>query len=1141
MLLCIVLSSMSLRALSQSNDTITVQTFTFGSPQDAWFQFPADTVRFEKILMLYTLKCNPAQNPACGEWDYLTYTYLHDHTGLTDSSIVHQPVYLVNGNIKDTFSFVNNPTYSYQTGWHYNVVHDDTTSLNTFVLGNDSIQSVLPFASSSPVSRTQYLWKASELTVSGMVAGNITGIQFDIHTSGSELKNLVLRMLLSPLDSLSQNNFNNIGFTEVYRHNTLFASNGWQSLQFLTPFYWDGTSNIILDVCFDNSLPGSDNIVKASDVAFQSSLFRKGDDRCISIHNGGYVNVPMNSDLKQIDSLITVSFWAYGDALLQPQNGSCFEAVDTNGNRVLNAHVPWSDNSIYWDAGNDGSSFDRINKAATADIIKGRWNYWSFTKNVTSGSMKIYLNGVLWHSGNSKLRSFKEITKFHIGKGTENSSQSYEGRMDEFAVFNTELNQSAIQNHMQKGITTSDQYYNNLVVYYKFNDNSYISAIDSAPANHSDAIFTSIGNPMKNAIDYVSDFTTSSLRPNVNFQQGIFTSHIDSVFVLDSAVNTPVQIITYTDSIYNPGLPVDTLNVWLADYYTYLYNASGIITDSVYVSPDSTMILSYYDYYKKFPQVIRYELARYITPYGNGLSLGSGWTWTFDVTDYRTLLSDSVHLTAGNWQELLDMRFVMIKGTPPRDVIGIQNLWNGGFNYGQTADPIENHLIPKQVYIPSNAQTARWKSRITGHGMDTPQNCSEFCAKNHFFKVNDSLKFTQLVWRNNCDLNPLYPQGGTWVYDRANWCPGAEVWTYDFEITPFITAGDSITLDHDVQPYTSTGGWNYYQIEDQLVTYGAPNFILDAAIENVLSPTKDQMWGRLNPICKNPSVIIKNNGITNLTSLDITYGITGANTSVFHWTGLLKFTETATVQLDTFAWMQGATTFTTTISNPNGGTDQYTNNNTRTTPFTYVPVMPSKFMIEFKTNNYPSQNAFTLSDNNGNIILSRSGLTANTIYRDTLELTDGCYEFKLTDTGEDGLTWWANTSQGNGYLRFKSAYNPTILKNFNSDFGGEVYMQFTVGLSSNVEDYIFTNKPELKIYPNPASNMVFIDFDLPARESGSIEVYDVLGHLVHSFLFTEKIAENLILDVESFTSGVYIIILKTNNYSVSKKLICGFN
>src|SRR3989344_6349792 len=89
-------------AFANPGDTIVVQTFAFGTPQNAWFVFPSDTTRFEKILMKYTLKCNPAQSPPCGEWDYLTYTYLYDHTGLLDSTLVNQPIYTVNGTSPDS-------------------------------------------------------------------------------------------------------------------------------------------------------------------------------------------------------------------------------------------------------------------------------------------------------------------------------------------------------------------------------------------------------------------------------------------------------------------------------------------------------------------------------------------------------------------------------------------------------------------------------------------------------------------------------------------------------------------------------------------------------------------------------------------------------------------------------------------------------------------------------------------------------------------------------------------------------------------------------------------------------------------------------------------------------------------------------
>jgi len=49
-----------------------------------------------------------------------------------------------------------------------------------------------------------------------------------------------------------------------------------------------------------------------------------------------------------------------------------------------------------------------------------------------------------------------------------------------------------------------------------------------------------------------------------------------------------------------------------------------------------------------------------------------------------------------------------------------------------------------------------------------------------------------------CADNPLYPQGGTWIYDRAGWCPGAKVTTQNFELTPFVTGQEAFTVDYNI-------------------------------------------------------------------------------------------------------------------------------------------------------------------------------------------------------------------------------------------------------------------------------------------------------------------------------------------------------
>ncbi|MCH8904167.1 MAG: hypothetical protein IIA45_09670 [Bacteroidetes bacterium] len=110
LILFLVIFSLNLKmdVTAGPGDTTIVQAFTFGSPQNDWFLFPPDSIRFEKILMYYTLKCHPPPgvgNPAfpCGEWDYLTYSYLYEHTGKMDSNVLSHANYEENGASHDAF------------------------------------------------------------------------------------------------------------------------------------------------------------------------------------------------------------------------------------------------------------------------------------------------------------------------------------------------------------------------------------------------------------------------------------------------------------------------------------------------------------------------------------------------------------------------------------------------------------------------------------------------------------------------------------------------------------------------------------------------------------------------------------------------------------------------------------------------------------------------------------------------------------------------------------------------------------------------------------------------------------------------------------------------------------------------------
>ena len=168
--------------------------------------------------------------------------------------------------------------------------------------------------------------------------------------------------------------------------------------------------------------------------------------------NGG-TQVVLNSvaAFASVNTQATVAFWQYG-AAGQPQAQTIFSGKNSGGGRVLQSHLPWVDSTVYWDAGN---SFDRINKGAAASEFKGQWNHWVFTKDSAAGTMAVYLNGnpVPWNSGTGKTLNMAGITQFAIG--SEIGSNYYQGRIDDFAVWNQALTPAQVTDVYTRGVTFS--------------------------------------------------------------------------------------------------------------------------------------------------------------------------------------------------------------------------------------------------------------------------------------------------------------------------------------------------------------------------------------------------------------------------------------------------------------------------------------------------------------------------------------------------------------------------------------------------------------------------------------------------------------------------------------------------------------
>jgi hypothetical protein len=106
------------------------------------------------------------------------------------------------------------------------------------------------------------------------------------------------------------------------------------------------------------------------------------------------------------------------------------------------------------------------------------------------------------------------------------------------------------------------------------------------------------------------------------------------------------------------------------------------------------------------------------------------------------------------------------------------------------------------VDIDPGAEAAKVRAIVTGHGQGNTDNAAEFSYKWHKWIVNGQ-EYEHYLWRSDCNQNPCRPQGGTWSYSRAGWCPGDKVTPWDSDISDVATPGTTIEINYDIQPYVN--------------------------------------------------------------------------------------------------------------------------------------------------------------------------------------------------------------------------------------------------------------------------------------------------------------------------------------------------
>lgn len=599
----------------------------------------------------------------------------------------------------------------------------------------------------------------------------------------------------------------------------------------------------------------------------------------------------------------------------------------------------------------------------------------------------------------------------------------------------------------------------------------------------------------------------------------------------DSVPSTSLLISKYSD-VNHPLVLTDTIRVYPVNYYRYMFDTAGVKIDSMLVPIEQTIKLVNTPYYNVFEVVNNYELGRMITPYAKFFPKTFQYEYAYDVTDMVSQLHDSVEIrmmySGYSWGFVANVKFEFVEGTPTREAYKVDRLYEGYFAYGNANNPIEKYLIPKTFNPDSVTKTIKLRLTVTGHGGEKNENCSEFCAKNLYLKMNDRLISKQLIWKA-CGFNPISAQGGTWIYDRANWCPGEQVKVYEYELD--YVNGENV-LDLDIDSFIANGSAGY-QVNAQLVYYKDFASQHDVSLEKIKTPSTDFWYSNMNPECGNGLVTIKNFGAQALQVVDIYYQVGDNDPQKRTWYGFLptgKDTDVVLYNIN-FAGASGNKTFKVWVDKPNGQADGNALNDSKTSTFNMPSQLPNTFAIEMTTNKVPTDNRVLIKNLWGQIMFDKQYSVASKLHRDTINLGYGCYTLELIDSSGDGLSFFANSAGSGSFRLMKFAPNYSLIKNFNADFGSRIVFNFMSGAPLSV---IESNPLTFDLYPNPSSQTLHIDMSIDNGMNNEVKVFSTQGQLIQSFSTS---AMSFDIQVGDLKPGLYMVSIDTAEGKITKKFV----
>ena len=282
-----------------------------------------------------------------------------------------------------------------------------------------------------------------------------------------------------------------------------------------------------------------------------------------------------------------------------------------------------------------------------------------------------------------------------------------------------------------------------------------------------------------------------------------------------------------------------------------------------------------------------------------------------------------------------------------------------------------------------------------------------------------------------------------------------------------------------------------------------------------------------------PSITIFNSGTETLTTATVTYNLDGATNTNYNWTGSLLQGESDVISIPSYGVLSGgAHVFSTSVSNPNGNTDENSANDNYVFNFSVSPsFQTSTVVFNILTDDYGEETTWELRDSSGALVESGPATEYDdaTNYQETITIPnlDECYTFTIFDSEGDGICCGLF---GDGTYNLEDAMGNIII-NSSGIFGSSESVTFNAVTTLSNDN--FNLDKLITVYPNPAAND--LNIKLGDVDSAEYSIMNLMGQVVYK----GKLNGNTInrIAIGNTASGIYMLNITSKNTTFTQKFI----